>query len=497
MTITSLVFAVFCALTILIYWRFPQHYRSLWLFIVSTVFIITWSWELAAILLVIATVNFYLGGWLGAAKDKRRVLLWIGIVFNILVLVALKYSGFYVAALAHLLNRTGIRTGAGGLQFLVPIGLSFITVQMISYLIDIFKNQLVAEKRWLEFNTYVLYFPKFLSGPIERAKTFIPKLDRPVTLTKDQIVNAIALILIGMVRKIIFADALNALIPADAFVHPLNYSATVLFTWLLAYAFAIYNDFAGYSSMVRGISSLFGIELANNFNIPYLSRNFSEFWNRWHISLSNWLRDYIFFPISRALRVKATNRYRIFNIIVPPIVTMLVSGLWHGASWNLLLWGGMHGIYLVLERISKLGRFNVPPDEQPRYRQVIGTIIVFLFVILAWIPFRMDLITAKRYFAGLILPSHWAAPDWLWLHEVLVGHLSLINIYVFNIPDPRIILVLIPAVLLDLAQNRRKDELVFLKWPDWIQVVLYVIIIFGVLMMAFSDTTIPFIYQGF
>ena len=249
--------------------------------------------------------------------------------------------------------------------------------------------------------------------------------------------------------------------------------------------------------MVRGVSGLFGIELANNFNIPYLSRNFSEFWNRWHISLSNWLRDYIFFPISRALRVKATNRYRIFNIIVPPIVTMLVSGLWHGATWNLLLWGGLHGIYLVLERISKLGRFNVPPDEQPRYRQVIGTIIVFLFVILAWIPFRMDLITAKRYFAGLILPSHWAAPDWLWLHEVLVGHLSLKNIYVFNIPDPRIILVLIPAVLLDLAQNRRKDELVFLKWPEWIQVVLYVIIIFGVLMMVFSDTTVPFIYQGF
>ena len=221
MTITSLVFAVFCVLTILIYWRLPQRYRIVWLFTVSTVFVLTWSWELAAILLVIATVNFNLGSWLGAAKDERRVLLWIGIVFNILVLAALKYSGFYVAALAHLLNRIGIRTGAGGLQFLVPIGLSFITVQMISYLIDIFKDQLVAEKRWLEFNTYVLYFPKFLSGPIERAKTFIPKLDRLVTLTKDQIVNAIALILIGMVRKIIFADALNALIPADAFVHPL------------------------------------------------------------------------------------------------------------------------------------------------------------------------------------------------------------------------------------------------------------------------------------
>jgi hypothetical protein len=167
---------------------------------------------------------------------------------------------------------------------------------------------------------------------------------------------------------------------------------------------------------------------------------------------------------------------------------MLVSGLWHGASWSLMLWGGIHGGYLVLERISKLWGPNLPPNEQPKYRQIIGTIIVFMGIILAWIPFRMDLVTAKHFFAGLILPSHWAGPDWLWLHEVWVGHLPLGNVYGWNIPDPRIILVLIPAVLLDWAQNHKKDELVFLMWPGWIQTVLYIVVFFGILIMALSDT---------
>jgi len=497
MNITSLVFAVFCAGTILVYWCLPARFRNWWLLVVSTGFIITWSWELAGILLVVATTNFYLGRWLGATENRQRVLLWIGILFNVFILVALKYSNFYIEALIRLFTRIGFGVGAGGLQLLVPIGLSFITLQLISYLIDIFKHHLSAEQSWLKFSIYVLYFPKFFSGPIERARTFIPKVNAPASLTKQQMIRALALIFLGLVRKRLFADALNAMIPMEAFVHPLNYSAPILLSFLVAYAFAIYNDFAGYSTIVRGVSSLFGIELINNFNIPYLSRSFTEFWTRWHISLSNWLRDYIYFPLSRALLGKIPAHDHIINIILPPVVTMLVSGLWHGLSWNLLLWGGIQGSFLVIERISKLRGPNIPPNELPKYRQIIGIIFVFSLVSLAWLPFRMDLITAKRYFAGLILPSNWAAPDWLWLKEVLRGHLPISGIYKWNIPDPRIILVLIPAIFLDWVQNRKNDELVFLKWRRWIQLALYIVVVLGILMMAFSDTGVPFVYQGF
>ena len=500
MSITSLAFAVFCIGVIPIYWLLPGRFRTGWLFAISVGFVITWSWELAGILLVVATVNYYLGRWLAGAGKRRGTFLWAGILFNVLTLVVLKYSHFYTQALIRLLARVGIEVGSDGLKFLVSIGLSFIVLQMVSYLVDIYKRQMTAEKRWLEFAVYVLYFPKLISGPIERAKAFIPKLDQHASLTSTQITQAVALILIGLIRKRLFADPLNAMIPKDAFVTPLNYSASILFSWLLAYAFALYNDFAGYSSIVRGVSALFGIELTNNFSNPYLSRSFSEFWNRWHISLSNWLRDYIYFPTARALLAKFPARESVINIVIPPIVTMLVSGLWHELSWSLLLWGGLHGGYLVLERISRLRGPNIPPNEQPIYRQMIGTVIVFFGVILAWLPFRMDLVTAKRYLAVMILPAHWVAPDWGWLNDIQYvweRHLPIGSIYRWNIPDPRIILVLIFAVLFDWLQNRKRDELMFLKWPKWAQIILYIFAIFGLLMMAFSDTRLPFVYQGF
>ncbi len=497
MSITSLLFAGFCIAAIGVYWLLPARFRGGWVLAVSAAFVISWSWELAGILLAVATINYFLGRWLERAEKGRRAILWSGILFNIFVLAALKYSNFYIPALISLLARAGMGAGPGGLQLLASIGISFITLQMISYLVDVSRHQLAAEKRWLEFNIYVLYFPKFLAGPIERAKAFLPKLDEHKSLTQEQVLRAAGLIVIGLVRKRLLADPLNALIPADAFIHPLNYSATILFTWLIAYAFALYNDFAGYSSIARGISSLFGIELTNNFNVPFLSRSFSEFWNRWHISLSNWLRDYIFFPISRALRKRTPSGEQILNSLIPPVITMLVSGLWHGASWNLLLWGGIQGGYLALERLTRLKGPNIPPDEQPKYRQILGTAIVFVAVTLAWIPFRMDLVTAKRFLAGLILPSHWAGPDWVWLHEIWVGHLPLGDITGWNIPDPRIILVLIPAILLDWAQNRKKDEMIFFKWPRWAQVLVSVLVVFGLLMVAFSDTGRAFVYQGF
>ena len=497
MSITSLIFCVFFTGAILIYWRLPFRFRPGWLLGISALFVVSWSWELACVLAVVAVTNFTLGRWLQAEKTRRRSLLWTGILFNILVLLGLKYSDFYLQDLARLLSGFGIGKGTGGLQLLVPVGLSFITLQMISYLVDVSKAQLPAEQSWLKFGVYVFYFPKFLSGPIERAKTFIPKLEQHVPLVKDQIGRGLALILIGLVRKRLLADTLNAMIPTDIFVHPLDYSGALLLSWLVAYAFAIYNDFAGYSSIVRGVSSLFGIELANNFNVPYLSRSFSEFWNHWHVSLSTWLRDYIFFPTTRTLLKKVPAHDHIINIVIPPLVTMLVSGLWHGVSWSLILWGGLQGSFLAMERISKLRGPNIPDNELPKYRQIAGTMIVFILITLAWIPFRMDFVTAKRFLAVIILPSHWVAPDWSWFGEILAGHEVLPNVSIHNIPDFRILLVLLPATLLDWVHNHNKDELMFLKWPGWIQTMFYILVALGLFLMAFSDTAAPFVYQGF
>jgi len=196
------------------------------------------------------------------------------------------------------------------------------------------------------------------------------------------------LIFVGLVRKLIIADTLTASFLSDVFEIPANYGPPELVFWLVIYAFALYNDFAGYTDIVRGISGFFGIELSPNFRAPYFSRNFTEFWNRWHITLSEWLRDYIYYPLSRALSHSNSSYRSLANLIVPPLFTMLVSGIWHGFSLNMILWGGLHGLYLIVERIPVLWRRVVPPQNQPLWRQWLGMDVVFFLVILAWDPFR-------------------------------------------------------------------------------------------------------------
>jgi len=497
MNITTLAFAAFMVIVIAGYRLLPSRFRNIWLLAACLGFLLTWAWQFAVFLLIIGTVNYFLGRWLGAAKERRKHILWIGIAFNIFVLLIFKYSDFYIPQFSAVLVRLGIDTSSEGLRLLMPIGLSFTVVQLISYLTDVYKQILQPEKRWLEFNIYVLYFPKLISGPIERARLFIPRLDQPPSLTTDAIGRSFALIVIGLVRKLLFANVLSALLPAAAFTQPLNYSAQMLLLWLLAYAFMIYNDFAGYTSIVRGVSGLLGIELTSNFNTPYFSRSVAEFWERWHISLTNWLRDYIFFPLSRLLRRKFPNPEHIINFVLPPLVTMLVSGMWHGLSVNLLLWGGLHGAYMIIERIPTLWSPKVQMDERPKWQQASARLFTFTLVVAAWLPFRMDFITAKRYFAGIILPSHWLKMDFLWMSEVFKGRLPVGDVYAWNIPDPRVLLVLIPAILLDWVQYRNKDELIFLRWPRWVRAALLAFVTLSLLLVSFADSAAPFVYQGF
>ena len=497
MSITSLFFVVFCAASILVYWRLPQRRRTIWLFIVSMAFILSWSWNLAGILLVVATVNFLLGSWLGLAKDRRRALLWIGIGFNVLALVALKYSDFYIAALTTLLQKMGVHTGAGGLFLLVPIGLSFITVQMISYLVDVHNRILKPETSWLDFALYVIYFPKMLSGPVERARILLPMLKQPKAPDAQAAERSFWLIVVGVIRKIVLADALSSIIPAAIFLHPETFAGQDLVLYLLAYAFMIYNDFAGYTSIVRGISGFFGIELSNNFKLPYFSRSISEFWERWHVSLSNWLRDYIFFPTSRALLKKFPKREAMLNLVVPPMATMLVSGMWHGIGWNFLFWGGLHSFYLIVERVSTLWSPRKLLDELPKWRQVLSALGVFVLVVLAWIPFRMDLPTGWHFLSKMPTAIIWIRQFFWFLREKLAGNVPWDNWYGFSFLDSRVFLLLIPALLLDWKQSRSKDETFFTKWPVWRKALFLAALMLVLVLLSFAGTGAPFVYQGF
>ncbi len=462
-----------------IYYLLPRRLQNYWLLFVSYGFYMSWIWTFALVLLALTLANFVVGREIQAAERGRRVLLWVGIGLNALALALMKYPAFFLRK--GVLARAGPALAILGIPLhsasdvLLPLGLSFVVLGLISYLVDVYRGQVEASSDLVDFALYVAYFPKLISGPIERARTFLPKLADRRIVDNEALARSFTLIVVGLFRKLAIADPLAAMTPPMLFEEPGEFGAPVLITWLIAYAFSLYNDFAGYTSLVRGISGLFGIELSPNFQQPYFARNFTEFWTRWHITLSHWLRDYIFFPLSRALLRRNPSRRSAVNLVVPPMTTMLLCGLWHNAAWPMLLWGGLHGLYQVIERIPTLWRPVVPPQQRPHWRQATMMLSVFVLATLAWVPFRAS-----------TLPQ--ALSLWRGLFDWGGGWIG---------PDIRVIILVVPALLLDWAQYRR-GELVFLHWPRLAQATALAVAALAIFLVLRAELqTPPFVYQGF
>ncbi|MEA2008882.1 MAG: MBOAT family O-acyltransferase, partial [Chloroflexota bacterium] len=367
MTLTSFAFIGFVLAALAIYHLVPPAWKKYILLIASLVFYAAFSWQSLIVFSLIALANFLVG--IQLSREKNNILwLWLGILTNIVSLIIFKYADFYLPQVEAVLQKANIQTSTEGLKILLPIGLTFFVTQGISYLLDISKKRVSAIKYFPDFWLFALYFPKLLSGPMERAGRFIKQINQPQIVDTKTLETSLALIVVGTVRKMVLADPLTSMLPSDVFTAPQKFAPHLLAAWLLAYGFAIYNDFAGYTNIIRGVSGLFGISLTQNFNVPYFARDFTEFWQRWHISFSNWLRDYIFFPLTRFLRRKF-DRKNPLNVILPPMTTMIVSGLWHGLNPHMIVWGGLHGLYQVIERIPSLWRPTIPPAKRPKWRQ--------------------------------------------------------------------------------------------------------------------------------
>jgi len=474
MTITSFSFAAYVLLVLALYYALPRRPQNILLLVASYAFYLTWSWWYALVLAILTLANFALTGRIRAGGTPRRALLWAGVGINLAALAVFKYEDFFVPDLLARLDTWGVESGAGGLDILLPVGMSFYIVAVISYLVDVYRKQVAPATDLVDFALYMAYFPKLLSGPIERARDFLPRLAAPRVVDNDQLARSFTLIVLGAVRKLVLADTLTLMLPRGVFANPDQFGAPQLIGYLLIYALALYNDFAGYTNIVRGVSGLFGIELAANFATPYFSRNLTEFWNRWHITLSHWLRDYIYFPTSRALLRRNPSRTNVPNLLLPPMLTMLASGLWHGPGWSMLLWGALHGVYLVGERLLALWRPAGPPQHQPRWRQTLAMLFVVTLVVLAWVPFRApDVPRALDYWQGML--------DFSDLRR----------------PTVRVFVVILPALWLDWVQYRRGDELVFLRWPRLAQAALLALAILALFLTSQVDTGAPFVYQGF
>jgi D-alanyl-lipoteichoic acid acyltransferase DltB (MBOAT superfamily) len=258
------------------------------------------------------------------------------------------------------------------------IGVSFYTLQAISYLVDLYSGHLRIRGSLTAVALYLAYFPKLLAGPIERAPVFFERLRRPHSVDDDVLARAFVLLAIGITRKVAIADPLRQLLPDAAFTTPHEVGAASLAIALIGFAIVLYNDFAGYTQIMRGVSLLFGIELSANFAQPFFATSFSDFWNRWHITLSHWLRDYIYLPLSRRMLRRDPRLWNVSNLVLPPLATMLASGLWHGGSWHMLIWGALHGSLLIVERVVTLLRRPPPGARASRLASLGMAVFVFL-----------------------------------------------------------------------------------------------------------------------
>lgn len=383
MPFNTVTFAVFFISVLAIYWRVAPRRRNLVLVVSSYVFYGWWDWRFLFLLAISTAVDFTIGIRLGSATDRRRRkrLMLTSVVVNLGILGVFKYLNFFSDSLTTLFEAIGWEADAITLTVILPVGISFYTFQTMSYTLDVYRERLAPTRDLVAFATYVAYFPQLVAGPIERAQHLLPEILEPRRRFPqgDDRANALRLILVGLAKKVVLADGV-AQISNRAFDQADTASWIVLLTGVLAFAIQIYGDFSGYTDIARGVSKLLGIDLVLNFTEPYLSRNITEFWRRWHISLSNWLRDYLYISLG-GNRKGTAKTYR--NLML----TMLLGGLWHGASWNFVVWGGLHGLYLVVHKLARGGSVN---PREPRLRDIPAIAATNAAVLFAWIFFRAD-----------------------------------------------------------------------------------------------------------
>lgn len=405
MFFTSPVFFAFFALFLLAVAAIPGHRNKVFaLLLAGAVFYGYWDWRFLGLLAFVSVFEYRMAQWIASSEGAaRRRWLALDVVVNLGLLSYFKYANFFIDSLNDLGARFGVHLGS--VAVILPIGISFFTFEAMSYAIDVYRGQLKPFRSWLEFAAFIFFFPRMIAGPIIRASDFIPQLRRPIVLTGENFAAGAQQFTIGLTKKLLIADRVAPI--ADAtFANPAAYSAFSLWQGVLAYAVQIYCDFSGYSDMAMGIARILGFELPPNFRLPYLATSLTEFWRRWHMSLSSWLRDYLYIPLGGS-RGSAFGTYR--NLII----TMVLGGLWHGANWTFVLWGAAHGLGLALERATAPARARWATSAWRWLYMPLAWLVTQGFVWLAWVLFRaQDFALAHVYLTRLFSP-HAVGIDWV------------------------------------------------------------------------------------
>jgi D-alanyl-lipoteichoic acid acyltransferase DltB (MBOAT superfamily) len=429
-----------------------------------------WDWRFCGLLLFLTLLNYFSALAVHSESPHRRTYLCLNITGNLAVLGFFKYYNFFAESLATALSHLGIHPYLPVLHIILPIGVSFYTFQMMGYTLDVYKGRFPAARDFISVAAFMSFFPLLLAGPIERAGRMLPQFQKPRSVDSRMVSSGLLLMLIGFFKKIAIADSVSPEVDS-VFSQAATAPWPELIGGLWLYTIQIYCDFSGYTDIARGVGRLLGFEIMLNFNHPYFAANIGEFWRRWHISLSTWLRDYLYIPLGGS-------REGVFKTYRNLMLTMVLCGLWHGANWTYVVWGTLHGIYLCGYRLL-FGGAGDTSRALPAARTIKLCSIIFTFnlVALAWLFFRAPSMSeALIYLQGIILlRGSWE--NYLFYFWRIAFYIGLV-------------------LLIDIPQYLRNDHTTMLEWPWVLRGVVYGSMIILMILLAPANE-MPFIYFQF
>ena len=473
MQFVSLSFLIFLIITISVYFILPKSIRYIWLLAASWGFYYKLSHKLLLLLIAVTVITYVFGRLIGSENisekpnKKKKPFLVTGIVLLLLILGYFKYTGFLLDTVKSLQSAMGIEPLGIAAKIVLPVGISFYIFQAIGYLADCYMGKIPVEKNYLRLALFISFFPEVMSGPIERAGNMLPQFKQPKSFSYENMRDGLLLMLWGYFQKIIIADRLAVLVD-HIYNSYENYSGTLLLLATVFYTLEIYTDFAGYSSIAIGSARILGIDIMENFKQPYLSRSIPEFWRRWHISLSSWLRDYLYIPLGG-------NRKGFARKLINICIVFAISGLWHGAAWTFVFWGLLHGLYQVIGILTKPIREsildNLKIDREDFALKLVNIVVTFMLVNIGWIFFRAPSFKAAWY----ILKNMWKPKLWV-LFDGTLFNLGLAEADI-RLLFIALIVLLVTGILNYKGISIRKaltGQTLWIRWFVYIAAVLFI-----------------------
>lgn len=484
MQFNSVEFLIFFPVVLIAYFALPHRWRWGLLLAASYYFYMAWKAEYAILMLFSTAVNYGIALELEVSENKviRKILLGVALFCTLGLLFVFKYLGFFTLAVHNLFTHANIGYQVPYLALLLPVGISFYTFQSIGYTIDVYRGRHKAERHFGIFALYVAFFPQLVAGPIERATSLLPQFREEHPFDYERVTSGLRRMAWGFFKKMVIADKAAMIVDA-IYRSPAEQSGLMLLFGTYLFAFQIYCDFSGYTDIAIGAARIMGFDLMENFRQPYLAQSLGDFWRRWHISLSSWFRDYLYIPLGGS-RVSQHRHY--LNLFI----VFVVSGLWHGANWTFVIWGALHGAYLILELLLQrpYQRFVAMTrlDTMPRLLTGLRTILVFHLVLFAWIFFRANTVTDAFYIVQKIGSS---------IGEPLTLALFARNFHIGYLTALVLAFSIFLVEVIEYLRRRRQIQLIYR--PLWVRWATYYALVIMIMLFGELSAKGQFIYFQF